>query len=674
MGSDEYEKIDENSWLGDTGASVHICTSEEGIYDKKKCDLSIKVGDNKTVQAIMKGKKDFVQIMKNGNRQSITLSEVYVVPEMYCNLLSLTAAMKAGFILKSTKEGTLELNKGNKKFPIDRKVATREGYLLMTKLIPKEKSKTSFGKLSTGSKININEFHSLLGHPGEAKMRSTAKAMGIILTGNLHQCVHCPLAKARQRNMNKKDNSMISKKGERLCIDISSVSKVSISNKRFWLLVLDENTSYKWSFFLKTKSDQVQVLIEHIMDLEAKEGVKVKYIRCDNAGENLSLEKECKRRGLGITFEYTAPNTPQQNGKVERAFATLYGRVRAMLNQASLTSKMRGDIWTEAASTATKLENAISSENAGKSPHELFFGKSPSYLRELQYFGHMCIVKESHRGKMIGKLDNRGTLCMFLGYSSNHSGDTYRLLNLKTYKVILSRDVTWLNKTYGDYHHISKSKHVTYLEHEDELDKDQAYMNSESGKENREENEFQNNEDQEDIQPKKATTVSQRTNLNTELRRLNTFYNPTTYNQNKSNDVMLEMAHVVIDVGMYNALVSDPKEPETFQSACNHQDKDERDKWRESIKKELNSMIDKKVWEVKKKHEIPSDRRLIGSKWVFKRKKNGVYRSRLCALGYSQIPGLDFTDNFAPVVNEITFRILIGASLIEGWNAEVIDV
>jgi hypothetical protein len=212
------------------------------------------------------------------------------------------------------------------------------------------------------------------------------------------------------------------------------------------------------------------------------------------------------------------------------------------------------------------------------------------------------------------------------------------------------------------------------LEHEDELDKDQAYMNSESGRENREENEFQNNEDQEDIQTKKATTVSQRTNLNTELRRLNTFYNPTTYNQNKSNDVMLEMAHVVIDIGMYNALVSDPKEPETFQAAWDHQDKGERDNWRESIKKELNSMIDKKVWEFKKKHEIPSDRRLIGSKWVFKRKKNGVYRSRLCALGYSQIPGLDFTDNFAPVINEITFRILIGASLIEGWNAEVIDV
>ena len=30
----------------------------------------------------------------------------------------------------------------------------------------------------------------------------------------------------------------------------------------------------------------------------------VKYVRCDNAGENKSLEKDAKRDGLGIQFEY----------------------------------------------------------------------------------------------------------------------------------------------------------------------------------------------------------------------------------------------------------------------------------------------------------------------------------------------------------------------------------
>ena len=45
--------------------------------------------------------------------------------------------------------------------------------------------------------------------------------------------------------------------------------------------------------------------------------IMVKNIRCDNAGENLTLEKDCRNDGLGIQFEFPAPGTPQQNGKVE---------------------------------------------------------------------------------------------------------------------------------------------------------------------------------------------------------------------------------------------------------------------------------------------------------------------------------------------------------------------
>ena len=40
---------------------------------------------------------------------------------------------------------------------------------------------------------------------------------------------------------------------------------------------------------------------------------------------------------------------------------------------------------------------------------------------------------------------------MFLGYAQNHTGNTYRMLNLCTKIIVLSRDVIWLNKTYGKY-------------------------------------------------------------------------------------------------------------------------------------------------------------------------------------------------------------------------------
>jgi len=57
----------------------------------------------------------------------------------------------------------------------------------------------------------------------------------------------------------------------------------------------------------------------HIPKLRG-EGKEVKFLRCDNAGKNQELINLCAR--YGITIEFTAPHTPQQNGVVERMFVT----------------------------------------------------------------------------------------------------------------------------------------------------------------------------------------------------------------------------------------------------------------------------------------------------------------------------------------------------------------
>ena len=67
-------------------------------------------------------------------------------------------------------------------------------------------------------------------------------------------------------------------------------------------------------------------------------------------------------------------------------------------------------------------------------------------------------------------------------------------------------------------------------------------------------------------------------------------------------------------------------------------------------------MVDREVRRKTKRKKIPNDRRLIGNKWVFKIKKDGTYRARLVALGYTQIPGVDYTDNFAPVAHDVSLQ------------------
>ena len=49
---------------------------------------------------------------------------------------------------------------------------------------------------------------------------------------------------------------------------------------------------------------------------------------------------------------------------------------------------------------------------------------------------------------------------------------------------------------------------------------------------------------------------------------------------------------------------------------------------------------------------------LIKNKWLIKIKHNGVYRACLVACWYSQVPGVNFSENYSLVVNNITFCIL----------------
>ena len=85
-------------------------------------------------------------------------------------------------------------------------------------------------------------------------------------------------------------------------------------------------------------------------------------------------------------------------------------------------------------------------------------------------------------------------------------------------------------------------------------------------------------------------------------------------------------------------------------------------------------MIERGVWRKTDRKKIPSNRRLIRNKWVFKIKRDGTYRARLVALGYSQIPGVDYIDNFAPDAHDVSFRIALASMMVEKLDSLVIDV
>lgn len=88
------------------------------------------------------------------------------------------------------------------------------------------------------------------------------------------------------------------------------------------------------------------------------------------------------------------------------------------------------------------------------------------------------------------------------------------------------------------------------------------------------------------------------------------------------------------------------------------------------MKEEYNALLVNDTWSLV---DIPSDKRVIGCKWVFKIKRNSDgsvarYKTRLVAQGFHQQADLDYTETFSPVVKPTTIRVLFTLALANGWS------
>ena len=78
----------------------------------------------------------------------------------------------------------------------------------------------------------------------------------------------------------------------------------------------------------------------------------------------------------------------------------------------------------------------------------------------MQKFGEMCITTNKDNTHQV-KLANHGTPGIWVSYAENHPAVTYRIFNPKTKKIILTQDVTFLPKSYGEYTQVEKPVVVT---------------------------------------------------------------------------------------------------------------------------------------------------------------------------------------------------------------------
>jgi hypothetical protein len=127
------------------------------------------------------------------------------------------------------------------------------------------------------------------------------------------------------------------------------------------------------------------------------------------------------------------------------------------------------------------------------------------------------------------------------------------------------------------------------------------------------------------------------------------------------------------DFHLYFTESCDSNDPTSVQDALSRPD---GGKWREAMSDELESLTNNEAWILVDK---PADQPIVKCKWVFKKKygsdgESMRYKARLVAKGFSQQPGIDFDETFAPVIRRENIRMLISLAAMNDWDILHLDV
>lgn len=201
---------------------------------------------------------------------------------------------------------------------------------------------------------------------------------------------------------------------------------------------------------MKTKVDSFLILKHFLQFVSTQFSSTVKIIRTDNAMELCHGQILTLYHHYGILHQTSCSDTPQQNGVVERKHKHLMETARALFFQSNLPSKY----WGDCVQCAAFLINRMPVKHLNNiTPYEKLFQKKPDYTY-LRCFGCLCFTSTPRQHRT--KLEPRAHPCVFLGYPAATKG--YKLLNLVTHKIIVSRDVKFHERNFP--FHMSKLPNV----------------------------------------------------------------------------------------------------------------------------------------------------------------------------------------------------------------------
>lgn len=435
-----HEARREDAWFLDSGCSNHMC-GDQAMFSEldEGFKHSVKLGNNTRMNVSGKGN---VKLMIDGVNHIVT--EVFYVPELKNNLFSIGQLQERGLAIL-IEGGVCKIFHPYKGLIIETNMSANRMFILfaqsqvMSQQQPDECLHTSSHDLS-------QLWHRRYGHlsyKGLRTLQSKKMVRGLPkFTASDELCTDCIVGKHHRDPIPRKSSWRAGQILDLIHADICGpITPMSNSNKRYSLCFIDDYSRKSWMYFLSEKSEALSHFKYFKKMVENETSLAIKCLRTDRGGEFTSFDFNNFCMENGIKRQLTTAYTPQQNGVAERKNRTVMNMVRTMLSEKGIPKPF----WPEAVNWSNHVLNrcpTLAVKNI--TPEEAWSGTKPS-VDHFRVFG--CIAHVHVPEVRRTKLDNRSSICVFLGISEESKG--YRLFNPITKRVVVSRDVIFEEEKNG---------------------------------------------------------------------------------------------------------------------------------------------------------------------------------------------------------------------------------
>ena len=626
--SESLDVDNENTWIGDTGATNHITNNADFYtsYEHFNTLQTVKVGSNERLTAYGKGTIE-VNTCVNGKWQKHSLIDVWYVPDFNRNVMSLQCTLDKGFEMKMSSK-ICKLYKKTSGEVIVEGIRLPGGLygMRMKSIKPEEAAEVNIAKTENVDVLQL--WHERFGHQNKKHVQKWLKEQGIETKFNNELCEACIYGKQHRLSFGSRENYRSIQPGNLIHADLCGpMQEMSKGGMRYFLCFKDDFSKYRCIYFLKEKSEVVNKLEQFLLEAKTR-GHVIKELLTDGGKEFVNKKVLDVTTKYGIHHRVTMPYTPQQNGSSERENRTIVEAARSMIYAKDLPL----NFWAEAVNTAVYILNRTGpTAFEGKSPFELWFNRKPA-INHLRIFGTECFVHipDVKRRKLNAK-SRKGIL---VGYCGDKDG--YRIWMHDSNEITVSRDVIFKEDL------PTFSFNIKQREDTDSENKSTEDLNCTS-----DENSQSNNEEKED-------TKYDETRKHYNLRDRSTLLKPTRYRYAEVN-------------------VAEVLEPQSYKEAMQFAD---AHLWKQAMEDEMNSLKINNVFELS---ALPPGHKAINCKWILKRKMKpdgniDKYKARLVACGFSQKKDIDYDETYSPVVRFDTIRTLLATIASENLKTAQFDI